>query len=126
MCGECTAVSGLHVPEDLVHLDMYDPQMMDFVSDGSAGRAVLTTLLPQGTKAGMLLLNYDTEDTTTVLSRSRCACGRTHMRIKNPQREAETVWIFRYTGEPGGYRGGCLPAREYGVPHRGIRGICHW
>ena len=94
MCGECTAVSGLHVPEDLVHLDMYDPQMMDFVSDGSAGRAVLTTLLPQGTKAGMLLLNYDTEDTTTVLSRSRCACGRTHMRIKNPQREAETVWIF--------------------------------
>ncbi|HVP96424.1 coenzyme F390 synthetase [Methanoregula sp.] len=94
MCGECTAVSGLHVPEDLVHLDMYDPQMKDFISDGSTGRAVLTTLLPEGAKAGMLLLNYDTEDITTVLSRSPCACGRTHMRIKNPQREAETVWIF--------------------------------
>ena len=94
MCGECTAIAGLHVPEDLVHLDMYDPQMKDFVSDGRTGRAVLTTLLPEGAKAGTLLLNYDTEDTTTVLSRSTCACGRTHMRIKNPQREAETVWVF--------------------------------
>jgi phenylacetate-coenzyme A ligase PaaK-like adenylate-forming protein len=41
----------------------------------------------------MLLLNYDTEDTTLVLSRERCACGRTHLRIYNPQREAETYWI---------------------------------
>ena len=94
MCGECTAVAGLHVPEDLVHLDMYDPRMQDFVSDGRCGRAVLTTLLPVGAKAGMLLINYDTEDTTVVLSRTRCACGRTHMRIAPPQREAETVRIF--------------------------------
>jgi coenzyme F390 synthetase len=94
MCGECTELAGLHVPEDLVHLDIYDPQMKAFVSDGNCGRAVLTTLLPEGSKAGTLLLNYDTEDTTAVLSRERCACGRTHMRIVNPQREAETVWIL--------------------------------
>jgi coenzyme F390 synthetase len=94
MCGECTELAGLHVPEDLVHLDIYDPQMKAFVYDGNCGRAVLTTLLQEGTKAGTLLLNYDTEDATTVLSRERCACGRTHMRIVNPQREAETVWIF--------------------------------
>ena len=42
----------------------------------------------------MLLINYDTEDTTVVLSRNRCGCGRTHMRIFNPQREAETVWVY--------------------------------
>jgi coenzyme F390 synthetase len=94
MCGECRELAGLHVPEDLVHLDIYDPQMKAFVSDGNCGRAVLTTLLPEGSKAGTLLLNYDTEDTTAVLSRGRCACGRTHMRIVNPQREAETVWIL--------------------------------
>jgi coenzyme F390 synthetase len=94
MCGECAAFSGLHVPEDLVHLDIYDPQMKAFVHDGECGRAVLTTLLEKGTRAGTLLLNYDTEDTTTVLSRSKCSCGRTHMRIINPQREAETVWLF--------------------------------
>ena len=68
--------------------------MKAFVPDGNCGRAILTTLLPEGAKAGTLLLNYDTEDTTAVFSRERCACGRTHMRIFNPQREAETVWIL--------------------------------
>ncbi len=94
MCGECTQIAGLHVPEDLVHLDVYDPRMQSFVKDGECGRGVLTTLLPVGGKCGMLLINYDTEDTTVVHSRERCGCGRTHMRIVNPQREAETVWAF--------------------------------
>jgi coenzyme F390 synthetase len=94
MCGECTELSGLHVPEDLVHLDVYDPRMQAFVRDGECGRGILTTLLPVGGRSGMLLLNYDTEDTTLVISRERCGCGRTHMRIYNPQREAETAWIF--------------------------------
>ena len=94
MCGECTQLSGLHVPEDLVHLDVYDPRMKSFVKDGECGRGVLTTLLPVGGKSGMLLINYDTEDTTVVLSREQCGCGRTHMRIVNPEREAETIWAF--------------------------------
>jgi phenylacetate-coenzyme A ligase PaaK-like adenylate-forming protein len=68
--------------------------MQGFVRDGDCGRGILTTLLPPGGKSGMLLLNYDTEDTTLVLSRGRCRCGRTHMRIHTPQREAETAWIF--------------------------------
>jgi coenzyme F390 synthetase len=93
MCGECTNLSGLHVPEDLVHLDVYDPGMGGFVRDGECGRVVLTTLLPVGGKCGTLLLNYDTDDTTVVISRDRCACGRTHMRIMSPQRESETFWI---------------------------------
>jgi coenzyme F390 synthetase len=93
MCGECTQLNGLHVPEDIVHLDVYDPRLDSFVRDGECGRAVLTTLLPVGGRSGMLLLNYDTEDTTVVLSRDQCDCGRTHMRIYNPQREAETAWI---------------------------------
>jgi phenylacetate-coenzyme A ligase PaaK-like adenylate-forming protein len=93
MCGECTNLSGLHVPEDLVHLDVYDHGMGGFVRDGECGRVVLTTLLPVGGKCGTLLLNYDTDDTTVVISRDRCACGRTHMRIMSPQRESETFWI---------------------------------
>jgi coenzyme F390 synthetase len=93
MCGECRQMSGLHVPEDLVHLDVYDPGLVSFVRDGECGRAVLTTLLPVGGKSGMLLVNYDTEDTTVVISRERCECGRTHMRIVNPEREAETIWV---------------------------------
>ena len=93
MCGECTAMQGLHVPEDLVHMDLYDPGLKKFVEEGECGRIVLTTLLPVGLACGMLLINYDTEDTSVVLTRERCTCGRTHMRIYTPQREAETVWI---------------------------------
>ena len=93
MCGECHKKLGLHVPEDLVHLDVYNPQLKDFVNEGECGRIVLTTLIPEGEKTGTLLLNYDTEDTTIVVSREKCPCGRTHMRIMNPQREAETVWV---------------------------------
>lgn len=93
MCGECHEKSGLHVPEDLVHLDIYDPQMENFLKDGECGRIVLTTLLPKKPNTGTLLLNYDTEDTTVVMSREKCACGRTHLKILNPQREEETVWI---------------------------------
>jgi len=93
MCGECTDLSGLHVPEDLVHLDIYDPELNNFVRDGECGRVVLNTLLPVGGKCGTLLLNYDTEDTTAVVTRDRCTCGRTHMKIMNPQRESETFWV---------------------------------
>lgn len=93
MCGECTALNGLHVPEDMVHMDLYDTRMKGFVNDGECGRIVLTTLLPPGGISGNLLINYDTEDTSVVLSREQCQCGRTHMRIYNPQREAETAWV---------------------------------
>lgn len=93
MCGECVVRQGLHVPEDLVHLDVYDPSLQRFVGDGECGRIILTTLLPDSGKSGTLLINYDTEDTSVVLTRDTCSCGRTHMKILNPQREAETVWI---------------------------------
>lgn len=93
MCGECSDISGLHVPEDMIHLDVYDPSIQNFVPDGECGRVILSTLLPVGAKTGNLLLNYDTEDTSVVLTRKTCPCGRTHMKILTPQREAETFWI---------------------------------
>lgn len=93
MCGECSAFSGLHVPEDLVHMDLYDRGRKEFVKDGEEGRIVLTTLLPEGEKCGTLLINYDTDDITSVISREKCSCGRTHMRVKNPWREAENIYV---------------------------------
>ena len=93
MCGECIKKAGLHVPEDLVHLDVYNPQLENFIKEGQCGRIVLTTLLPVGGKTGNLLINYDTDDTTVVVTRDKCRCGRTHMRILNPQRESENVWV---------------------------------
>ncbi len=93
MCGECIKKAGLHVPEDLVHLDLYNPKLENFIKEGECGRIVLTTLLPVGGKSGNLLINYDTDDTTVIVTRDKCKCGRTHLRILNPQRESETVWV---------------------------------
>ena len=93
MCGECTRQDGLHVPEDMVHLDLYDPHERAFVPDGAEGRIVLSHLLPVGAKSGMVLLNYDSEDITSVVSRETCACGRTHLRIRPPRRENDRVAI---------------------------------
>ncbi|MBN2733461.1 MAG: coenzyme F390 synthetase [Methanomicrobiaceae archaeon] len=93
MCGECKERNGLHVAEDLIHMDLYDASMQNFVKEGDEGKIVLTTLIPDGEKAGTILINYDTDDTTRVLTRDKCECGRTHMRIENPWREAETVYV---------------------------------
>src|SRR5659263_661588 len=40
MCGECYEKVGLHVPEDLVHVDVYNPALNSFVEDGECGRVV--------------------------------------------------------------------------------------
>ncbi len=93
MCGECYAKAGLHVPEDLIHMDLYNPRMDHFVKDGEYGRIILTKLLPVGERCGTLLINYDTEDATAVVSRDRCICGRTSLRIKTPEREGERFWV---------------------------------
>ncbi|WOF15919.1 coenzyme F390 synthetase [Methanoplanus sp. FWC-SCC4] len=93
MCGECKIREGLHVPEDLVHMDLYNEKMKDFVSEGNEGKIVLTTLIPNGEKAGTVLINYETDDQTEVLSKEKCRCGRTHMRIKNPKRVSENVYL---------------------------------
>ncbi|MDD3407000.1 MAG: coenzyme F390 synthetase [Methanomicrobium sp.] len=92
MCGECKKRQGLHVAEDMIHMDLYDASMKNFVEDGKEGRIVLTTLLAPGERAGTILINYDTEDVTKVISRDECDCKRTHMRIENPWRESETVF----------------------------------
>jgi coenzyme F390 synthetase len=93
MCGECAVQDGLHVPEDMVHLDLYDPELQAFVPDGAEGRIVLSHLLPVGGSSGMVLLNYDSEDVTSVVSREKCACGRTHLRIRPPGRENDRVEV---------------------------------
>lgn len=45
----------------MVHLDLYDTKLEDFVDNGE-WVMVLTTLIFEGEKTGTLLLNYDTED----------------------------------------------------------------
>ena len=74
---DCPARDGIHVWEDHYLVEIVDPLTGDPVPDGSPGEMAVTTL----TREGLPLVRFRTRDITSVVSRDRCACGRTHIRI---------------------------------------------
>jgi len=74
---DCEAKAGIHVWEDHYLLEIVDPDTGHVLPDGETGEMVITTL----TREGLPLIRFRTRDITSVISRDRCACGRTHLRI---------------------------------------------
>jgi phenylacetate-CoA ligase len=58
-------------------MEIIDPFTGDVLADGEEGEMVVTTL----TREGLPLIRFRTRDITSVVSRDRCDCGRTHLRI---------------------------------------------
>jgi phenylacetate-CoA ligase len=74
--GQCSRHDGLHLVEDQILLEVLDPANGQPVADGNPGEMVLTTLQ----KRARPMIRFRTGDIITA-DRSRCACGRTHVRI---------------------------------------------
>ncbi len=74
---DCSAHSGIHVWEDHYIVEIIDPETGEVLPDGEEGELVVTTL----TREGLPLIRYRTRDITKVVSRERCDCGRTHVRL---------------------------------------------
>jgi phenylacetate-CoA ligase len=74
---DCSARAGAHIWEDHYLVEIVDPATGRPVADGVEGEMVVTTL----TREGLPLVRFRTRDITRVVSRSRCDCGRTHLRI---------------------------------------------
>ena len=74
---DCVAHEGIHIWEDHYLVEIVDPETGESLPDGEEGELVLTTL----TREGLPLIRYRTRDITKILSRSRCLCGRTMLRI---------------------------------------------
>jgi phenylacetate-CoA ligase len=74
---DCEARAGIHVWEDHYLPEIVDPVTGAVVPDGDEGELVISTL----TRVGLPLVRYRTRDVTRVVSRERCACGRTALRI---------------------------------------------
>ncbi len=74
---DCRAHCGIHVWEDQYIAEVVDPATGKPVPDGEYGEIVFTSL----TREAMPILRYRTHDITRVVSRERCACGRTSLRI---------------------------------------------
>lgn len=74
---DCEAKSGIHIWEDHYIAEIVDPNTLEPVDDGVEGELVITTL----TREGLPLIRYRTKDITKIISRDKCDCGRTHLRV---------------------------------------------
>lgn len=74
---DCKAHAGIHVWDDHYITEIIDPVTGKRVEDGEYGEVVFTSL----TREAMPILRYRTRDISRIVSREKCACGRTHIRI---------------------------------------------
>ena len=74
---DCTCHNGLHVWEDQYITEIVDPVTGEPVPDGEYGEVVFTSL----TREAMPIIRYRTHDISRILSREKCDCGRTSLRI---------------------------------------------
>jgi phenylacetate-CoA ligase len=75
---ECELRDGLHINEDLVHVEIVDPETGEPVPNGVAGEIVITGF----SNEAMPFIRYNTED-VGVIADSPCACGRPFIRLKS-------------------------------------------
>lgn len=74
---DCSAHNGTHVWEDHYIVEILDPKTHKPVADGEMGELVVTSL----TREAIPVIRFRTGDLTSILSREKCSCGRTHVRL---------------------------------------------
>ena len=74
---DCSAHAGIHVWDDYYITEVVNPATGEPVPDGEYGEVVFTSL----SREAMPIIRYRTHDISRILSREKCACGRTHIRI---------------------------------------------
>jgi phenylacetate-CoA ligase len=88
---DCAARAGIHVWEDHYFVEIVDPATGRVVDDGVEGELVVSAL----SREGLPLLRYRTRDLTRVVSRARCDCGRTVLRLDRLRGRADDMVIFK-------------------------------
>ena len=76
---ECEEQAGMHVQEDHFIPEIIDPETGRVLPEGEVGELVFTCI----TKKAFPLLRYRTRD-LCYLTRKKCSCGRTHIRMHKP------------------------------------------
>ena len=87
---ECCEQNGMHINEDHFYAEIIDPDTGEVLPEGSKGELVFTSL----DKGAFPLLRYRTRD-ITVLSREKCSCGRTFIRMHKPMGRSDDMMIIR-------------------------------
>ena len=87
---ECEAQSGMHINEDHFYAEIIDPDTGEVLPEGAKGELVFTSL----DKEGFPLLRYRTRD-ICILSREKCSCGRTFVKMSKPLGRSDDMMIIR-------------------------------
>ena len=87
---ECSEQKGMHINEDHFYAEIIDPETGEVLPEGEKGELVFTSL----DKEAFPLLRYRTRD-ICVLTREKCSCGRTHVRMSKPMGRSDDMMIIR-------------------------------
>lgn len=87
---ECSEQTGMHINEDHFLAEIIDPDTGEVLPEGSKGELVFTSL----DKEAFPLLRYRTRD-ICVLSRKKCSCGRTFIKMAKPMGRSDDMMIIR-------------------------------
>lgn len=87
---ECCEQQGMHINEDHFIAEIIDPETGEVLPEGSKGELVFTSL----DKEAFPLLRYRTRD-ICILSRKKCSCGRTFIRMTKPMGRSDDMLIIR-------------------------------
>ena len=87
---ECSAQTGMHINEDHFIAEIIDPKTGEVLPEGEKGELVFTSI----TKEAFPLLRYRTRD-ICVLSREKCPCGRTHVKMSKPMGRSDDMLIVK-------------------------------
>ena len=87
---ECSEQAGMHINEDHFLAEIIDPDTGEVLPEGEEGELVLTSL----DKEAFPMIRYRTRD-ICVLTRAKCSCGRTHVRMLKPRGRSDDMLIIR-------------------------------
>ena len=87
---ECSAQTGMHINEDHFIAEIIDPDTGEVLPEGSKGELVFTSI----TKEAFPLLRYRTRD-ICVLTREKCSCGRTFVKMCKPMGRSDDMLIVK-------------------------------
>ena len=87
---ECSEQTGMHINEDHFIAEIIDPNTGEVLPDGEKGELVFTSI----PKEAFPLLRYRTRD-ICVLTRKKCSCGRTHVKMSKPMGRSDDMLIVK-------------------------------
>ena len=87
---ECEEQTGMHINEDNFIAEIIDPDTGEVLPEGSKGELVFTSI----TKEAFPLLRYRTRD-ICVLTRGKCSCGRTLVKMCKPMGRSDDMLIIK-------------------------------